>query len=59
MRQLISRFTMKCLRHSFNDIVTGEGVYVYVDKYGDEYLSNYPFWFWCFRVKRENKNEKQ
>jgi hypothetical protein len=52
MKLFISRLTMKCLRHTFNDIVTGEGVYVYVDKYGDEYLANYPFWLWSFRVKR-------
>jgi len=52
MKTLISRFTMKCLRHIFNDVITEKGVYVYVDKYGDEYLAHYPFWPWSHRVKR-------
>lgn len=53
MKDLISRFTMKCKKHLFNDIVTGDGVYLYQDKYGDDWLSNYPFWPWSFRIKHE------
>ena len=52
MKKIISRFTMKRIRHSFNDVVDGSGVYEYVDKYGELYLANYPFFFWSFRVKR-------
>ena len=42
---------MKCLRHNFDDKVSGRGVYDYVDKYGDLYMANYPFWPWSFRTK--------
>ena len=38
--------TMKAKCHLFDDKVTGLGVYLYEDKYGVEWLSNYPFWFW-------------
>jgi hypothetical protein len=52
MKKIISRFTMKCLRHLFNDKISGLGVYEYKDKYGDKYLANYPFYIWSFRVKK-------
>ena len=50
--KVLSRFTMKCLGHSFNDKISGLGVYEYEDKYGDKYLANYPFYPWSFRVKK-------
>jgi hypothetical protein len=50
MRKLKSRFTMKCVRHLFNDKISGLGVYEYEDKYGDKYLANYPFYPWSFRT---------
>ena len=43
---------MKRFAHCFNDVVDGRGVYEYVDKYGESYLANYPFFFWSFRVKK-------
>jgi len=50
--KIISRLTMKCLGHYFNDLITGKGIYEYVDKYGDKYLAKYPFWFWSHRIKK-------
>ena len=46
VKSMISRMTMKAKCHLFDDKVTGLGVYLYEDKYGVEWLSNYPFWFW-------------
>lgn len=43
---------MKCLGHYFDDLITGKGIYEYVDKYGDKYLANYPFSFWSYRLKK-------
>lgn len=43
---------MKRVCYNFTDIVSGRGVYDYVDKYGDEYMVNYPFFPWSFRVKK-------
>ena len=48
---------MKCLRHSFDDMIAGKGVYEYEDKYGERYLANYPFWFWSYRVKKGGQGE--
>ena len=53
MRQLVSRFTMKRAERMFRDCMSGEYVYLYTDKYGDEYLSNSPFYPWSFRKTRE------
>ena len=56
MSNLISRLTMKntgrCL---FVDRVSGEEVFLYVDKYNIEYMANYPFFPWSFRCKRKEK----
>ncbi len=51
MKRLISRFTMKCKGHRFDDMVSGKGVYLYSDKYGNMYLANYTFYPWSFRCK--------
>lgn len=42
--------TGRCL---FVDKVSGEEVFLYVDKYGDEYMANYPFFPWSFRCKTD------
>ncbi len=51
MTAIISRLTMKRTRHLFIDKVDGRDVCLYEDKYGQEWMANYPFWFWSFRVK--------
>lgn len=48
---------MKCIHHSFFDKIKGKDVFEYVDKYGDKYLANYPFWFWSYRIKKGGNNE--
>jgi|Wag4MinimDraft_6_1082665.scaffolds.fasta_scaffold114268_1 hypothetical protein len=53
MRQLVSRFTMKKVARLFRDCVSGDYVYLYTDKYGDEYLANSPFYPWSHRLARE------
>ena len=53
MKTIISRLTMKMVSYNFIDKVTGREVFNYVDKYGDEYMANYPFYPWSFRVKIE------
>lgn len=58
MKTIISRWTMKRKSYNFTDRVTGRGVFDYVDKYGDEYLANYPFFLWSFRVKKEKRTFK-
>ncbi len=35
----------------FIDKVSKRPVYSYVDKYGDTYMANSPFYFFSFRVK--------
>lgn len=50
---------MKRVQHAFNDVVSGREVHEYVDKYGELYLSNYPYFFWSFRAKIKNKKESQ
>lgn len=52
MKNLISRLTMKRIGYNFTDKVSGRGVYDYVDKYGQEYMANYPFFVFGFRVKK-------
>lgn len=49
---IISRFTMKRGRFLFEDHVVGKGVYLYEDCYGQEFMANFAFHFWSFRVKR-------
>jgi hypothetical protein len=51
MKTLISRLTMRRINFLFTDIVDGEGVHLYEDKFGQQWMANYPFFFWCFRVK--------
>lgn len=51
MKTIISRMTMKRVSFNFIDKVSGEAVYNYVDKYGDRYMANYPFYLFSFRVK--------
>lgn len=52
MKTIISRLTMKVKRHLFEDHISGKGVFLYEDKYGQEWMANYPFRIWSFRVKR-------
>lgn len=49
---IISRFTMKRGKFLFEDHVVGKGVYLYEDCYGQEFMANFAFHFWSFRVKR-------
>ena len=53
MKTIISRLTMKVKRHLFMDSVDGKEVFLYEDKYGQEWMANYPFRIWSFRVKRD------
>ena len=50
MKAIISRFTMKRTRHLFVDTVSGLDVHEYIDKYGNKYMANYPFYPWSFRT---------
>jgi hypothetical protein len=50
MKTIISRLTMKRTKHLFTDI-DGNDVCLYEDKYGDEWMANFPFFLWSFRVK--------
>jgi hypothetical protein len=52
VRNIISMFTMKrTLKPSFTDIVSGEQVFFYKDKYGEEYMAIYPYYPFNFRCK--------
>ena len=51
MKTLISRLTMKRKGCAIHDSVSRIGLYYYVDKYGDEYMANYPFYIWSYRYK--------
>lgn len=51
MKTIISRLTMKRIKYLFVDMISGNAV-LYKDKYNDEWLANYPFLPWSFRVKR-------
>lgn len=55
MKTIISRFTMKYIKTEFVDIVSGESICSYIDKYNDIYLASYPFYPFNFRIKI-NKN---
>ena len=58
-RNIISMFTMKrILNSNFTDIVSGEQVFFYKDKYGEEYMAIYPYYPFNFRTKTFNTNEK-
>jgi hypothetical protein len=58
-RNIISMFTMKrILKPSFTDVVSGEQVFFYKDKYGEEYMAIYPYYPFNFRTKTFNTNEK-
>ena len=43
---------MKRLSCAFIDKVSGREVFNYIDKYGTEYMANYPFFITSFRVKK-------
>jgi hypothetical protein len=59
IKKLISMFTMKKTeRVGFVDKVTNRDVCYYVDKYGDEWMANIPYYPFNFRVKIE-KDEVQ
>jgi len=51
MKELISRLTMKWVSYNFFDKVEGREVHNYVDKYGQKWMANYPFFVWSFRCK--------
>ena len=52
VRNIISMFTMKrILNSNFTDIVSGEQVFFYKDKYGEEYMAIYPYYPFNFRCK--------
>lgn len=40
MKTLVSQFTMKPIEFMFTDVVSGEGVFLFVDKYGIEWMAN-------------------
>jgi hypothetical protein len=52
VRNIISMFTMKrTQKPSFTDIVSGEQVFFYKDKYREEYMAIYPYYPFNFRSK--------
>jgi len=56
MKKLISMFTMKrTLKTSFRDVVSGKQVYYYKDKYGTEWMANYPYYPFKFRTKTKER----
>ena len=56
MGRLISMLTMKrTLKTSFRDAVSGEQVFFYKDKYGVEWMANYPYYPFKFRTKTKEK----
>ena len=58
MKTLISRLTMKWVSYNFFDKVEGREVHNYVDKYGQKWMANYPFFIWSFRVKQSKQQEQ-
>lgn len=40
---------------SFIDVISGEQVFFYKDKYGVEWMANYPYYPFKFRVKTPKK----
>jgi hypothetical protein len=58
MKTIISRLTMRPVCRLFEDAVGKKTVYLYEDKYGLEWMANYPFYFWSDRTRRyEIKND--
>lgn len=51
MSNIISRLTMKNKGCLFVDRVSNRQVCLYVDKYNQKYMANYPFFAWSFRCK--------
>lgn len=51
MKTILSRLSMKCQHYLFWDAVEKKGVYLFLDKYGQEWMANYPFRFWSYRTK--------
>jgi hypothetical protein len=53
-KNIISMLTMKrTLKTSFVDKVSGKTVFFYKDKYGIEWMSEYPYYPFKFRAKTE------
>lgn len=55
MKALISMFTMKRTESAFRDVVSGEQVYYYIDKYGNKWLASYPYYPFKFRINTKEK----
>lgn len=56
VRNIISMFTMKrTLKTSFVDSVSGKTIFFYKDKYNTEWMSEYPYYPFKFRIKTEEK----
>jgi len=55
MKRIISMMTMKLTTSvGFRDVVSGEQVCYYKDKYGIEWMSTYPYYPFNFRIKTAN-----
>lgn len=55
-KNIISMFTMKrTLKTSFVDAVSGQTIFFYKDKYDTEWMSEYPYYPFKFRIKTEEK----
>lgn len=55
MKRIISMLTMKLTTSvGFRDVVSGEQVYYYKDRYGVEWMSAYPYYPFNFRIKITN-----
>jgi hypothetical protein len=49
---------MKRVKFLFTDIVVGDEVFLYVDRYGNNYMSNSNFYPWSFRVPVYNVRDE-
>ena len=52
MKTLISRLTMKRQLFCFYDNASKQMLYEYKDKYGEAWLTSFPFFPWNKRTKR-------
>lgn len=59
MKTIISMLTMKKTESAFRDVVSGESVYFYKDRYGTLWLAAYPYYPFKFRVKSLVQSVKQ
>lgn len=56
IRNIISMLTMKrTLKTSFVDRVSGKTIVFYKDKYGTEWMSEYPYYPFNFRAKAKGE----